>query len=336
MKRILFILCAAVISGLAFAQSPVITHENVYLIGDQSQIAWCSNDAEPGDDGADITWDFSGLNEIEEQVFDYVEPATTIFGYQFPNATLCGVGMDNYHSFYRVSDNHLIVEGYAGYEEGSTDTLKILYSDVEELIPLPFEYGDTHFDTFEGLSQVMGFEASLEGEIDLEVDGYGTLILPNGTFENVVRYHFNRTQDNTIFGQTSTVTKEQWGWMSADHRFWLCLMETNNDGFGEEDIVWYAKNPLILSADNLEVQEISIFPNPSSGDQKLYFDSNFEANATVQLYALDGKLINQENRFISLGTNEIIPEKQLASGMYTVIITSENKRLVSKLIIRQV
>jgi len=333
MKRTALILVASFISVWAFAQSPVITHENVYLIGDQSQIAWCSNEAEPGDAGTDITWDFSNLNEVEEQVFNYVEPETTIFGYQFPEATLCGIGTDNYHSFYRVSDNHLIVEGYAGYEEGSTDTLKILYTDVEELIPIPFEFGDTHFDTFEGVNQALGFEVNFEGEIDLEVDGYGTLILPTGTFENVVRYHFNRTQENTVLGITTTVTKEQWGWMSVDHRFWLCLMEINNDGFGEEDIVWYAKNPLVLSNENLEVNEIKVFPNPSGGNE-IYFNSNFQGIANVQIFSLDGKLIDNSNKFVSLGINEISPAKHLSSGLYTLSITNENRRFVAKFIVR--
>lgn len=320
--------------NIGLIAQPVITSENVYLIGDQTEIAWCSNPTAPGVAGADVIWDFSDLNEIEEQVFDYIDPSSTIFGYQFPNSTLCGVGSDNYHSFYSVSDEHLIVEGYAGYEQGSMDTIKILYSDVEEFIPIPFEFGDTHFDTFEGATEALGFAIPFEGEIDLEVDGYGTLILPNGTFENAVRYHFNRTQENTILGQTTTNTKEQWGWMSPDYRFWLCLMEINNDGFGDEDVVWYSKNPLTLSTEVEERETVEIYPNPLSVGESLQFNFDAESSALIELYSLQGRKIESFRMQVHTGENRISFRKNLPAGVYSLRIITETKHLTAKLLIK--
>jgi hypothetical protein len=333
MKNIVLVL---ILSGIIFSAiaQPVITQNNIYLIGDQTQIAWCNNATEPGVAGMNVTWDFSDLNEVEELVFDYVEPSSTVFGYQFPDATLCGVDEENYHSFYSLSNGFLTVEGYAGYVEGAVDTLKIVYTDSEQYIPIPFEFGDTHSDVFEGSSEILGFTATIEGELDYEADGYGTLILPNGTYENVIRYRLNRTQQNTVFGQTSTTTKEQWGWMSPDHRFWLCLMETNNDGFGTEDIVWYAKNPLILSNRDLTLSDVKVYPNPSQQGQSLYFESDFEGMTTIQIFSMDGKLVGDSNQFISMGQNEIRVTAGLSTGLYTMSLIFDDRQMVSKLIIK--
>lgn len=326
------ICCFAAIN--AMAQSPVITADNVYLIGDVTEIAWCSNAAEPGAEGENVTWDFSNLVEDEALSFEYVQPSETLWGYQFPNATLCGISNDGYHSYYRVDDNMLIIEGYAGYtDEGQLDTLKLIYTDVEELIPLPLQYGDTHADTFEGVSQVAGLGVNFDGEIDMEVDGYGTLILPNGTYSNAIRYHFSRTQTNTVFGQPTTTTKEQWGWMSPDHRFWLCLMETNDTGFGEEDIVWYVKNPLALSSQELQVQDIQVYPNPVDKGSQVHFSADFEAQASIGLYSLTGQLLEQSQQYLQPGENVLQLEGLPVGGLYLLRIETRQKVLISKLLI---
>lgn len=335
MKTLLYTITLVLFGSILFAQSPVITENNVYLVGDVVPISICNDPVDPGVSGENVTWDMSFLSEEEEQSFTFVSPDDTPWDYQFTESSLCGISWDDSYSFYQVSSSGVSVDGYTSYSnEAQTDTAKIVMSDSEELIPLPLEYGDTQSDEFSGVTEAGGFTIPFEGEIDFEADAYGTLILPNGTFENVVRYHFTREQVNTFMGISTTQTKEQWGWMSADNRFWLLIMEITNDGFSNQELVWYAKNPLILSAENLEIEEINVFPNPSSGDQMIYFNSSFEANAAVQLYTLDGKLISQENQFISMGTNEISPEKQLASGIYMLSITSENISLVSKLVIK--
>lgn len=333
MKKLILILLLGGLNSALNAQ-PTITSDNVYLIGDQTQIAWCSDPANPGDAGANVTWDFSNLNEIEELTFDYVEPETTLFGYQFPNATLCGVGEDNYHSFYSVSNGFLNVEGYAGYVEGANDTLKVIHTDTEEYIPIPFGFGDSHGDVFQGTTEILGFEATVQGTVDFEADGYGTLILPNGTYENVIRYRLNRTQENTVLGQTSTTTKEQWGWMSPDYRFWLCLMEINNDGFGEEDIVWYAKNPLTLSSQAEERETVEIYPNPLSIGQALQFNFDSESSAIIELYSLEGKKVESYRMQVHAGENRVSFRETLPSGVYSMCIFTESKHLTAKLLIK--
>ena len=52
----------------------------------------------------------------------------------------------------------------------------------------------------------------MDGTVDLQVDGHGTLILPTGMYDDVVRYHFDRIQNNTVFGNTVQTSKGQESW----------------------------------------------------------------------------------------------------------------------------
>ncbi|MBK7618884.1 MAG: T9SS type A sorting domain-containing protein [Flavobacteriales bacterium] len=251
---------------------PVIDVPNIPLVGDITTIGLCDDIVDAPSlnaaTGAMVTWDFSGLNETSEEQFTFVDPATTPWAANFPNSNLCGVSWDDAYSYYIVGSGALRTEGNALIIPGTPpeDTLKILLaSDPELIIELPYTFGDGSSDTFSGTFQAGIFAGTVDGTIEQSVDGYGTLILPNATYTNVVRYHFNRVQVNTMFGNTATQTKEQWAWVSADHRFWLLLMEINGDGFGTSDLVWYDKDPAPAGPSSIaetNSTNFQVHPNP--------------------------------------------------------------------------
>lgn len=334
--KIFISILAVVSTALTFAQSPVITVDNVYLIGDEVPISICNEGVEPGASGENITWDMGYLTEQEERSFSFVAPEDTPWDYQFTESNLCGVSWDDSHSFYQVGASGLRVDGYTSYSnEAQTDTVKIIMSDAEELIPLPLEFGDTQFDEFAGISEAAGFTIPYDGDINFEADGYGTLILPNGTYENVVRYHFTREQNNTFMGITTTQTKEQWGWMSADYRFWLLLMEVNDDGFSEQELVWYAKNPIAvsLSIQDLTRQDLDIFPNPTKLGTDVILNMEFAAIATVQWYDVTGRMIHQSRKFLNEGQNTLSTSELDRAGIYILNLTHDGVQHSTKVVL---
>jgi len=201
----------------------------------------------PGNEGANETWDMSGLAENEEQFFDFVDPATTAWGDEFPDATLCGLGWLDSYTYYNTTGGALTVEGHVIIARG--DTVKTIFDDTEQIVTLPYTHGTTFIDTFDGEFHVDPLIVPFSGTLDSEADGYGTLILPNATYNNVARYHFFREQTNGT--SQPTQTKEQWAWVLADRRFWLLLMETNFDGFSYNHQIWYDKNPSPTPTDDM-------------------------------------------------------------------------------------
>jgi hypothetical protein len=318
----------------------VIDANNLNLIGDQTTIAICGLDAvNPGSAGSDVTWDMSNLIETEEQSFTYVDPQDTPWGYQFPTANICGINWQNEHSYYRFDENGITTVGYAGLTTivDPTDTFKIVFGDDENFIPIPFEYNDMHQDDFDGISYAFGFEVPFTGDVDFEVDGEGTLILPTGTYENVVRYHFNRTQVNGMGPGTTTQTKEQWGWMSSDHRFWLMIQEITNDGFSDSELIWYDKNPLPAiptGIENQTITQLELFPNPASVGESIYL--NWPENETAQLIISDitGKQILSEQTVLQQGQNIIQIPNNAQSGIYILKLISSYGQYNSKIVLK--
>lgn len=278
---------------------PNITSGNMPIVGDNVTIAICSDvpnaatlDAETG---ADHDWDFSFLTEQEEQSFSHVDPADTDWGYLYTGSNLCGVSWDGGHSYYHIAADGLYTEGNA-LVVPPDDTFKLYYTNMEKIVPVPFTFGTTSSDVFSGWSSVSGLDLNVDGTINFEADGYGILTLPNGTYQNVVRYRFEREQVSTFNGFPSgTVTKTQWGWMSADHRFWLLLMEIVNDGISESPLVWYDKSPQgAITGIEAPVsdQRMTVWPNPAvSGSTVQLSDAAIGPNTVIALLDMAGRIV---------------------------------------------
>ncbi len=321
------------VASWGFSQ-PTITQSNIPLIGDNVTIAICSDPLNEGSSGVNQTWDFSGLTESEEQSFIYVDPGTTPKADSFPDANLCGISWDGSYSYYKVSPNALEAVGYVT-PVPPTDTAMIVFDDFEQIVQFPYTYNDNFLDVFDGTNYVPGFGGlDFDGDIDFEADGYGTLILPTGTYNNVVRYHFFREQTNYVSGfPSNTQTKEQWAWVSADYRFWLLLMEENFDGFATTELIWYDKNPLSLvtGLHTEETSGISVYPNPVADEGNINLTWKQNEDATVSIYSMEGKLVFETNNNLISGVNPI-KISSLVPGTYLLKIHSAtevyNQRII--------
>lgn len=337
--NILTVVCALVLSTTLVAQGPTIDLVNMPQINDVTPIAICSGDVvAPGNSGADQTWDMSGLAETEEQAFLFEAPENTFFSNDFPNADVCGISWDPAYSYYNYSPDSLTILGYATLLEqlDPTDTVKQFYSNPESYVPLPFSFGDVHSDFFAGTSVTPLLDLPFEGTTDFEADGYGTLVLPTGTFNDVVRFRIDREQ--TSSGPTQiTQTKEQYVWVSATHRFWLLVMETYNDGFSTSELIWYNKNPAPITTgiDDNRVAAVNVYPNPISaaGNLAIQWDSNEMVEAVVTSVAGEELLRTQLN--LSQGMNPLdLSAIDMRTGMYLLHIHSERGVGIAKLLVR--
>ncbi|MBK7385003.1 MAG: T9SS type A sorting domain-containing protein [Flavobacteriales bacterium] len=255
-----------------------------------------------------------------------MDPATSPWSADFPNSNLCGISWDDAYSYYILSASAMETEGNAIIIPGTPpeDTAKFLFNvDTERILELPYTYGDAFVDDFSGTYSAMGFVGTMDGTVDLQVDGYGTLILPTGTYDNVVRYHFDRVQNNTIFGNTSQTTKEQWAWVSADHRFWLLLMEINDDGLSTSQQVWYDKNPALAGpSGQVDIAQASwsVLPNPVEPGTSVSIVGNSDSfHLRMEVIDATGRSL----RTYPVGTTRISTDA-MAPGVYVVRFLGSN------------
>ena len=146
--------------------------------------------------GPGLTWDYSGLEVATEAETPYFPMSEASLTTQFVFS-----GADHFTAFNLPDfgdDFTLPISGATVYNEFGSDAyrtvgigittdlfdLPVIYDDEEEILPLPLSYGAT-------LSGTQAFEVELpgilfyatEGETNIEVDGWGTLLLPGGSYE---------------------------------------------------------------------------------------------------------------------------------------------------------
>lgn len=314
---------------------PEITQANLPRIGDSVVISICSNPLVPGPSGPMQTWDMVYLTTSEEQSFVYIPPANGLLADSFPNANLCARSWLNDYSYYNVSPIAFSTVGHVVTIDPN-DTSAMVFDNIEQF-GLPYTYNDTYSDEFSGTFYSPGFGPLLfDGSLDFEADGYGTLMLPNGTYHNVVRYHIYREQTNYFMGIPTTITKHQWAWVSADYRFWLLLMEEIWDGFSTTFLIWYDKNPYPVIPTGINQPSLAsgqLSPNPVRSGDRLKIHWTKDEPAVVSFVRMDGSLIHKQQMHLSRGSNTFdCPE--IATGLYIVRIVSDSGFFTDKVLVR--
>lgn len=286
----------AAMAATTLCAQPTITSSNVLMNGDQYTIALCSDSIDPvaleANTGAMYNWDFSGLTEVSENLLNAQEPTTTWWSYLAPNATECMVSWVNSHHTYFHNESGYLATGTQAFllPPFYTDTVHVIYANNEQIQPLTFSYNDAFQDTYSGITVAFGMSTAFSGTIDFEADGYGTLELPTGTYNNVVRYHVVREHT-----EGNTETKDQWVWMSSDHRYWLLNIEWT-EGNPTAQTLWYDKSPMAVGINEVEAQTITAFPNPVLSGSWVQLDIvQNDRQRSARVLDLTGRIVFEGN-----------------------------------------
>ena len=337
-KYLLFIMLAFV-SFIAL-QAQEITSDIMPGPGEQIHLIYCSEEGvAEGGAGENITWDFTSLvpnseQEYEDYIYGFLNPATTPYGNLFPAAQLSAVQWDTGYVYYVHDENMIETIGFAINVNNSDFTAT--YTNYETNLLFPFSYGQSWDDDLAYAQSGMGFTDTVTGNKTFEVDGYGTLKLPdNKTYNNVLRI-----KDYKIIylsGGLFTIQYQYYRWYSPEYKLWLLeIGYDNNDNNGWVNIgVYYADNPLPLGIKaNNEKLRCNISPNPAKGHISIRIPENSSSINTVEIFDQFSRLVktvvpsNPEN---SSGLQ--IPINDLGDGLYIVKITTQDKIYTSKLLV---
>ena len=173
--------------------------------------SYAENDLDPGDSGENVVWDFSGQENPQSTILSTTGacPGNQNCG-QFTDANriqwLEVLDTSPTYTYFSFTNNEYSVIGDYSVENG-----KNTYNDQEILYKFPIVYGqafDDNYQTSFGTSP----DGTTNGEVSIEVDGYGTIITPAGTFNNVLRIKRLRTVTNpNIPG--FVVNSEEYEWL---------------------------------------------------------------------------------------------------------------------------
>jgi hypothetical protein len=176
--------------------------------------------------------------------------------------------------------------------------------------------------------------------IDLEVDGWGTLTTPNGTYD-VLRVKQTRTQAEAFIPPADTNTNFDYADFAYTYQYLYYakgigspIAEVNmNSAFTSVIKVKYATTLPAGICKLSETNELSICPNPASELVRIGFDLKEGRPLSFIIPDITGKKVMEKNELSLSSINTIeIDISGLQKGAYLIKILTEGKSLASKFI----
>jgi hypothetical protein len=333
MKKIYFSVLFIYACILGQAQYSMTNFHNV-APGDISiSIPVTDTMAQEGPGGANQTWNFSNLNLGTAASASYVSPSGTPYAASYPNATAATSNGGQY-GYLKCNATSYAIEGAA--QSSST----VIYSNDQLFLTYPFTYNSVVNDNFSG-TIISGTNGTLTGSTTTTGDGYGTLMLPGATLNNVLRVKSSYTRTDNFGAYSIDYYSESYIWYSAASKY--PLLNINRFAtifFGTPTWV----KTVSVDASAVGISEIkdekafTMFPNPSSGDVFLHVQpALLTGEAILEIIDVLGKTVYAAPlSAISQPGQELysFSTMGLEKGIYSVRINSGKNSTVQKLVLQ--
>lgn len=366
MKTKLYTLTFA--SILSISLNAQITQEDLPNAGDTATYALANAlGTSTGTSGNNQTWDYSNLSANNSERVDFVSVSDAGFTYAFvfglpfsgsysdmaqkgviplPQVLLDGINAlglgvtfgDTYNFFKRESDG-LVQKGFGADVSGFG--LPVQYSTPDEIIPIPLKLNNTSTVNYSYELELPSIGVwSVTAERTNEVNGKGTLILPNATYQNVYRVRSAISSQNTIssdqlpaFLNGVPIPRDEVKYLYIAPSLGFPVLEitaTSLFGFEVVSKVIYRATPVdYTSIENNEITAFQLFPNPASNHLTIQTQLKKAQKLTFEILDAQGRMVWNETRQATAGSvfeTISLNENAIANGIYLLKITPETGR----------
>jgi hypothetical protein len=346
---------------LMLQAQPVITSNAMVQIGESAPVQFVSDGFNPGMGGANVAWDFSQLqDDTLGFTWEALSPATSPFVDSFPNANLAfkspvqnGLQENWIYYDWDATAETLNLHGSAAIitDSASQDTFYYVLTANPKLVQtFPFTNGDSYTDNFTGRNTISISNFTLvqtrNGSITVEADGYGSLVTPAGTFQNVLRIKTTELITDTYMGFGTDQTITRYTWYSADEKYLLLHMDSiviqpTGGPASYTESVFYRSGAPLVSVDEAQIAdqwEMEVFPNPiASGSNQNQVQIRYRLDDPQPARIVLRNLIGQQLESIEAGPGSQLKSLDLqgiSPGIYTLQLIQGEKTATRKLILR--
>ncbi len=338
MKKILFPTLGLVLMSQSFAQITLTEYTSLPEGGDiplYSHVNIQAADIQESSTGANQTWDFSNFtpNTNSEVEFQFSDASSSSYASLFPTSNLYvfNPASPNYESFILADQDGYRLTGTTTYDQSTTLTI----TEGWHILKFPMTYNTTYTDSLNGhVSGNSTLSYTRRGNTIMTADGYGSLVLPYGTVDNVLRVKIERTYaDYTISTSIPSIeyTEISHYYYSEENRHFIALTnELTVSGFTVQSVLQYQTEATLTTLgtnDFIPNQELSLYPNPAINQ---FTVKNIEENSTIEIVDINGRIV----KTITQNTNNAIDITELTSGYYMVQINGNHGKTVKKLVIK--
>ena len=356
MKSCITISCLLTLSSILYAQ-PIITRDNLVVPGDELHVGIVDAAPAPGPGGANVIWNFSSIEPSSVATLDVEDADDTPFADDFPGANIAFVdNTPNAQTFQYLSITNSAWEEHGSFFPGS---LRITYENPRTVLQFPVMYNGqwsddyTYTISYETIPPISTFG---EGNYDTRVDGYGTLILPEATFNDVLRVRIlGESTDTTDLGaglyERNYFHDTTYLWLSPSYNAPLCaytgslIMRTttviSSDTMTFPETITFKAFSFDPDAEPSSVTEhiqpglydMRISPNPFEELLQMKFIAVQDQEMVFVLRDLHGNTVCEQSILAQAQENKVeIPLGDLPSGTFIAMLYSEQGIDIQKVI----
>jgi hypothetical protein len=307
MKKIL-LLAAFTVSVSSLLGQVTLTQETHGFFADHKNPMVLTQYVNPGASGKNVVWDFSKL-EVHNSFTGSIE--------NYYTSKCCSkfskgnVVLEEFGNFFVFESTPTSLE-QVGYMSGNGVT-RFEYTKPFIKMRYPFTFGSTYSGNYDGNyvvnDNVIG---KISGTFLVEGDGFGRLILPNGSvLDNVLRVKEVRTTKQVFSSGSALITDITYRWYVSQHRFpVLVLIRSEVKGENSEPVVStraaYNSNVMNATTANplnpLSNINLSVYPNPYTDKVKIEFTTTERCQINLSIYDMSGKMVKEiENSTLNSG-----------------------------------
>lgn len=303
--------------------------------------------------GANTTWDFSSLTvastnpdtvlAISQLPITYIVSFfSSTFAEKANGSMSLGLSfaMQNVYNVFKNTGTSFRQTGFGGEVQGTA--IPVFYNPNDEIFQFPLNFNSTFSGNSSYNFQLPTIASFFQDRNrSTTVDGWGTLILPNGTYQ-VLRVKSDITDNDSLyidqfgngFALPAQITHE-YKWLAAGKGKPMLQINTN-DILGNEtvsSIMYQDFGPSSIQNTCTENLQLNIFPNPAN-DYAFAIPSEKFRNQKMLITDVSGRLLNEI--FISSAGATSIDLSRFSEGIYFVHLMNDgNLESVQKLIINR-
>jgi hypothetical protein len=335
MKKLLLLLAAA--SFTTFAQISITSNDvsGMFAVGNFATIhEYDGAQIDIGSPGGSNNWDFTGLQTNSTFTYESVNPGSTLYISEFPNANIAlhsqrvyiGEPGDGY-SYLEVTGNLLNNIGQAVVFNSQPGNLYIVNNNPPDALILPITYNNGYQEHFFQTIYLNGSSISQDSVFkDVLIDAWGTMTLPGGENFEALRIKEVRSVNGVPEGAHYSFQSSNGAQVNMQ------ASDPNAPDFGIIDIDWYDWNlPFITDVEQITglLQDFSMrqnYPNPFNPTTNIEYAIPEASFVQLKVYDILGNevasLVNEEQ---SAGTYRVVfKANNLASGLYIAKLQAGN------------
>ncbi len=303
--------------------------------------------------GQNFVWNYSNLNSLIVRNDTFYSPwqtppvywlffngFNTTMAQKMPNPPFSVspfLSISDVYNFYYVNNARYELTGFGALINNIPTPIKHDTADIIYRFPLNYGNKDTSFSTFDVNIPGIGYWKNNQRRYN-HVDGWGTLIIPNDTFQ-VLRiksqiFNSDSVRLDTLGGFSGRFPRPK----QTEYKFLTqnggipvlqILTQTNQIGMENVVSVEYLKidSPTHKLSPHLNSNSLIIYPQPAHSTVWIKSTEPFAFYYHLQLYDMNGNLIFQD-KLHSQATYEL---KNIPTGLYTIIIFNDKNIYTQKI-----